>query len=165
MKSDITVRSEVQNSQVYILKAGFSYFYFVSILYLPSRTFFTQSAFYTQSANSVCVLHSVCILHPVCSLRFTPTVYKITLEKLNSPYTSQKIHRTQISMRQTIPITQMQKQQYHLTSLHQAIPIPACFLSPTKDTSRRKARETFIILPNLASSPVNFLASGAARSD
>ena len=59
----------------------------------------------------------------------------------------------------------MQKQQYHLTSLHQAIPIPACFLSPTKDTSRRKARETFIILPNLASSPVNFLASRAARSD
>ena len=59
------------------LNAGFSYFYFVYILYiycililyLPSRTFFTQSAFYTQSANSVCVLHSVCILHPVCSLQ------------------------------------------------------------------------------------------------
>ena len=63
VKSDITVRSEVQNSQVYKLKAGFSYFYFVSIQNLPSCTFFTQSASYTQSANSVC------ILHPVCSLR------------------------------------------------------------------------------------------------
>ena len=75
MKSDITVRSEVQNSQVYKLKAGFSYFYFVSILYLPSSTFLlslhftpslqTQSVFYTQSAA-------------VCCLRFTP---KTSFEK------------------------------------------------------------------------------------
>ena len=61
--SDITVRSEIQKSQVHKLKARFSYFYFFSILYLPSRTFFTQSAFYTQSANSVCILHPVCSLH------------------------------------------------------------------------------------------------------
>ena len=59
------------------MKVGFSYFYFVYILYLPSRTFFTQSAFYTQSANLVFLLHlmssfyiqsAVCVLHrPVLS--------------------------------------------------------------------------------------------------
>ena len=70
VKSDITVRSEVQYLQVYKLKAGFSYFYFVSILYLPSRIFFTQSAFYTQFANSVCMGP----LHFTFSLHFTPSL-------------------------------------------------------------------------------------------
>ena len=76
MKWDITVTGKKWSS-VYKMKVGFSYFYFVYILYLPSRTFFTQSAFYTQSANLVFLLHlmssfytqsAVCVLHrPVLS--------------------------------------------------------------------------------------------------
>ena len=60
MKSDITVTGKKWSS-VYKLKVGFSYFYFVSILYLPSSHIF----------------HSVCILHPVCklSLHFTLNVF------------------------------------------------------------------------------------------
>ena len=47
MISRIAVRSEVENSHAntkYKLKAGFSYFYFIYILYLPFHTIITQSA-------------------------------------------------------------------------------------------------------------------------
>ena len=73
VKSDITVRSEVQNSQVYKLKAGFSYFilflfYIYALVHFLLSLHFTPSL-QTQSAWAPCILHLVRILHPVCSLQ------------------------------------------------------------------------------------------------
>ena len=78
MKSDITVRSEVQNSQYISIESTDFHIFILFLFYIYPLTHFllslhfipslqTQSAFYT----------AVCTLHPVCSLRFTPTVQRM----------------------------------------------------------------------------------------
>ena len=52
VKSDITVRSEVQNLQVYKLKAGFSYFLILILFYIYPLVHFLLSLHFTPSLQS-----------------------------------------------------------------------------------------------------------------